>query len=256
MADSTVAATASGLSLQVAGSDSEGRAYASAADMWKHELKGDLDDPADGWYGKAISYWKAVPATVDGVLGGLETVHPVDVKESAAFIDPLLSPDNRVRGLDCGAGIGRLTETLLFPLGIATVDLVEPLPHMLDAARKKLEPTGRAGEFILESLQKVELTHLYDVIVVQWVAIYLTDDDLAAFVAKCKAHLRPNGIIFFKENCSSGDDFTVDKDDSSLTRGDKHYRAIFEAAGAKVVKSGFQKEWPKDLFPVVMYALA
>merc|ERR1711916_256125 len=162
--------------------------------------------------------------------------------------------NNRSRALDCGAGIGRLTWALLFPLGFETVDLVEPLPHMLAEARKRGDPK-RVGTLFETSLQKLELTERYDVIVVQWVAIYLTDSDLAAFLSHCKAHLNDGGIIFFKENCSNGDEFTVDKDDSSLTRSDKHYKQCFEAAGVSVVGEVGQKEWPSDLFPVTMYAL-
>jgi protein N-terminal methyltransferase len=241
------------MSSSMNGQDTEGRKYRNLDDMWRHELKGDVDDPAEGWYGKAISYWKSVPATVDGVLGGLEKVHPVDVKESAAFIDPLLTKA-RKRGLDCGAGIGRLTETLMFPLGIEVADLIEPLPHMTAAARQRL-PAERLGEIYETSLQKAQLQHMYDLIIVQWVAIYLTDDDLAAFFASCKRHLNDGGIIFFKENCSSDNSFTVDKDDSSLTRSDPHYREIFKAAGVTVVKDGFQRSWPEELYKVRMYAL-
>ena len=237
----------------IKGGDSTGKTYDNVGEMWKHELQGDLYDPEKGWYGKAISYWKAVPATVDGVLGGLESVHPDDIAESRKFLGTVMS-DSRTRALDCGAGIGRLTETLILPLGFATVDLIEPIEHMIAAAKERLDP-ARIGKCMQVSMQQAELTDTYDLVVIQWVGIYLTDDDLAAFIASCKAKLNPGGVIFFKENCSSDSEFMVDKDDSSLTRSNEHYRAIFAAAGTEVAKSAFQKKWRKDLFPVIMYAL-
>lgn len=250
--DALVVGVATTMAGVAAGADTEGKVYGTVAEMWRHELQGDVDDPNDGWYGKAIEYWRTVTPTIDGVLGGLSHVHQVDVLESAQFLADVAV--GRERALDCGAGIGRVTKTLIAPLGFKTIDLVEPLGHMLDVARKEVD-SSVAGEFYETSLQKLVLDHDYDLIAVQWVAIYLTDDDLIAFVKQCREHLRPGGVIFFKENCSSDDKFLVDKDDSSLTRSDRHYRSCFEAAGASVVKHGHQRNWERDLIPVAMYAV-
>ena len=133
-------------------------------------------------------------------------------------------------------------------------DLLEPMAHMLEQAKKEL-PEDRVGEYILDSMEKAVLPHAYDVVVIQWVAIYLTDEHFASFLAKCKAALRPNGFIFFKENTNQRPNFLVDKEDSSLTRSDLHYKQIFNAAGVEIVSQTTQKEWPEDLFPVMMYAL-
>ena len=134
---------------------------------------------------------------------------------------------------------------------------MEPLPHMLDQAKKEI-PAEKAGEFMLASMQEAKLAeNTYDVIIIQWAAIYLTDDDFVKFLKNCYAALRPGGIVFFKENCTGEktNDFVVDNDDSSLTRSDAHYKIIFERAGIKLVKEEYQKSWPKDLFPVKMYGL-
>jgi protein N-terminal methyltransferase len=220
--------------------------------MWDTELKGDLYDEKTGWYGKSLAYWKKQDATVNGVLGGMEHIHEADVAESKAFIESIPSI-GRTRALDCGAGIGRITKNLLAPLFTKT-DLLEPMHHMLEQAQKELD-MERVGHLLETSMEQVTLTETYDVIVIQWAAIYLTDDHFAAFLAKCKTSLNPGGIIFFKENTSSVNKFLVDKDDSSLTRSDEYYKAIFEAAGVKLIKEAFQQEWPVDLFPVKMYAL-
>ena len=50
---------------------------------------------------------------------------------------------NAYRALDCGAGIGRITSSVLLPL-FPLVDLVEPVPSFL-AAAKKHAAEGREG---------------------------------------------------------------------------------------------------------------
>lgn len=239
----------------IRGSDSDGKIYASTHEMWASEIKAgdDLYDPVKGWYGKSLNYWSKVPATIGGVLGGMDHIHDSDIRESNLFISAV--PDvGRLRALDCGAGIGRISKFLLTPMFEKT-DLLEPMEHMLVQAKKEL-PDDRVGEMILDSMEKAVLPHKYDVIVIQWVAIYLTDDHFAAFLKKCKDALLPNGFIFFKENtiCTKTS-FLVDKEDSSLTRSDPHYKQIFAAGGVDCFAEAFQLDWPADLFPVKMYAL-
>lgn len=237
----------------ITGGDTEGRSYHSTEEMWNAELKGDLYDPKEGWYGKALEYWRNVPATVSGVLGGMDHIQDADIAESKKFIEDL-PHRGTARALDCGAGIGRVTKNLLSKL-YATTDLLEPLPHMLDQAKKELKGLP-VGEFILDSMETAKLPmSTYDLIAVQWCAIYLTDEDMVKFFSQCKAALTPNGFIFFKENCIGGHSFLVDKEDSSLTRTDEHYKRLFAECSLTVVKEAYQKEWPHDLFPVKMYAL-
>lgn len=240
----------------ITGTDTDGAEYQTVDEMWNNRLQGDVNDPNKGWYGKAIQYWAKVPPTMDGVLGGLSNVHVADIRESKKFIESIPTVQ-RTRALDCGAGIGRLTKTLLIPMGFAKVDLIEPLPHMVEQAKKEVDPE-KAGEFMLCSMQEAKMNpNTYDVIVIQWAAIYLTDDDFVKFLKNCVQALRPGGIVFFKENCTGDNrhDFVVDNDDSSLTRSDAHYKIIFEKAGVKLVKEEYQKTWPKELFPVKMYGL-
>lgn len=249
----------------IEGGDTQGKEYASVEEMWKTELQGDLDNKETGWYGKAIAYWEKIPPTVDGVLGGLGVVHERDIRETAAFLSSLKEM-GRARALDCGAGIGRISKALLISLFV-TVDLVEPVEHMIQQAQAELLAeidkrrdaglkVGQLGELYREPMQKMVFTHTYDLILVQWAAIYLHDEDFVAFFRRCKEALNAGGVIFFKDNVmETSDKFLVDKDDSSLTRSDRHYKALFGRAGLTVVKEDHQRDWPKDLFPVKMFAL-
>lgn len=79
-------------------------------------------------------------------------------------------------------------------------------------------------------------------------------DDATAFFQRCKKGLKPGGLVVVKENiCSSG--FIHDKEDSSLTRSHQYMLELFKSAGMTLVSSAQQRNFPKDLFQVHMYAL-
>jgi protein N-terminal methyltransferase len=199
---------------------------------------------------KSLRYWSTAPATVDGVLGGFEHVHEIDIRESKAFLESL--PIGRDRALDCGAGIGRISKHLLCPLFKLT-DVMEPFPHMLDIAKAEL-PAERIGEFLPTSIEQAVLSHTYDLITMKWVAAYLQDDALVAFLSKCKSALGSTGVIFLKDNIASGRRL-VDKDDNSQIRSDRQYKALFAKAGLTCIEERAQREWPEGLYDARMYAL-
>jgi protein N-terminal methyltransferase len=161
---------------------------------------------------------------VDGVLGGFGHVTGVDLKESQEFLIKLTEKghlklsEKDTRAVDCGAGIGRISEGLLCKM-FGTVDLVEPVVKLLDKA-KEIVPASSAGDFHYVGLQDfTPESGRYDVIWVQWVIGHLTDDDFCAFFQRCRRGLKEGGVIVLKENvCKDG--FVVDKDDSSVTRSD------------------------------------
>lgn len=87
------------------------------------------------WYNGSVDYWDKQPATVDGVLGGYETIHETESDTSRAMIEAFkpLMPSMGL-ALDCGAGIGRVTKFVLKPM-FETVDLVEPSTTQLEEAK-------------------------------------------------------------------------------------------------------------------------
>lgn len=237
------------------GEDTAGATYASVADLWK-----ELGTSAgrEGWYAKGTSYWENQEATINGVLGGYPETHGPDLRESRRFLDLLLrrapaAPGNKTV-LDCGAGIGRVSEGLLQHL-FDKVDLAEPNERLLETAEKAVD-RSKAGRFFAASLQDLEPDHgYYDVIWAQWVLLYLPDDDLVAFLRRCAAGLRSGGAICIKENVVLEGNWVVDRDDNSIARTDAQYKAIFRRAGLSLTAELKQTCWPKDLIPVKMYAL-
>ncbi|RKP03871.1 hypothetical protein CXG81DRAFT_29167 [Caulochytrium protostelioides] len=217
------------------------------------------------FYSNARKYWATVPATVDGVLGGLGYLNALDARTTGAFLDRLAAAaagaHTRGRACDCGAGIGRVTQHVLAPR-YATVDLVESDVKFCDEARAALsQPASGVGPDRLGDIYNVGLEGFrppaarYDLVWCQWVLSHLSDDDLVAFLERCAAALRPGGWIGVKENTCGGDERIFDDEDSSFTRPAALFESIFARAGLRVHATELQQGMPPGLFKVRMWML-
>ncbi|GAA5822723.1 hypothetical protein JCM11251_004356 [Rhodosporidiobolus azoricus] len=106
-----------------------------------------------------VEYWANTEASVNGVLGGygegtpvprldatasrllilsllpqLSTITPPHLTQPSSASSASPRPSRPFRALDCGAGIGRVTSTVLLAL-FDTVDLVEPVPSFVERAK-------------------------------------------------------------------------------------------------------------------------
>eukprot|EP00732_Lithocolla_globosa_P004083 Lithocolla_globosa_v1_NODE_3555_length_1638_cov_24.590651.p2 type:complete len:238 gc:universal NODE_3555_length_1638_cov_24.590651:749-36(-) len=227
------------------------------AKQQREEIQELWDKVDEKWYTDADKYWKKQDCTVDGMLGGYGELSINDARDSTAFISPFIKGDNPKINtglcLDCGAGIGRVSEVFLLKI-FDKVDLCEQNQQFVDTAKEKM-PKDRVERFICSGLQDFNPEQeRYDCIWVQWVLNYLTDDDLVAFFQRCKYGLKKGGMLFCKENvCVEG--FVVDTDDSSVTRSTELFEKIFKKSGMKLVKKAVQKDFPQNLYPVYMFAL-
>lgn len=97
----------------------------------------------------------------------------------------------------------------------------------------------------------------YDLVWVQWVAMYASDDELLAFLGECIKTIKPDtGLMGFKENTLRGErEPDVDMLDHSIVRSDAHLQRIFKEAGLEVIEATMQKNFPEGLYPVRMYLL-
>jgi protein N-terminal methyltransferase len=168
-------------------------------------------------------------ATVQGVLGGFESISPIDCSTSISFMKdyikgsgsdyPVANQIQNERACDCGAGIGRVSAGFLLQL-FDQVDLVEPNQAFLDEAKKHIANSEtRVGKYIAKGLQEFNPEEgRYDLIWCQWVLGHLKDDDLVDFFKRCKLALASRGgLLGVKENVTkSGID--LDEVDSSVTR--------------------------------------
>lgn len=222
---------------------------------------------------KSRLYWSQVDATVNGMLGGFSRVSPSDISESRKFLSHFFSarksattplPPNRTDplpcaklALDCGAGIGRITKLLLLHFA-DEVHLLEQCESFLNQSLEYigLERKDRVKQ-ICASLQSFEPeSHIvYDIIWLQWVTGYLTDDELIAFLVKVTSCLTKQGMIFVKDNTVRGEEIDADMNDHSVTRPKSALLSIFESANLSVIRVERQKKLPRGLYPVYMFAL-
>lgn len=212
--------------------------------------------PEPEFYNKAQKYWAEVPATVNGMLGGLGYISAIDIQGSNVFLREIRVPGTKL-ALDCGAGIGRVTRSLLIPR-FCRVDLVEQDPAFAEKAREYCTSEdicpGQLGEIYNVGLQKFTPTQQYDLIWCQWVLGHLTDRDLVAFFRRIKQGLAPGAFFCLKENVSSSKKTVADEEDSSVTRPLESFERFLKEAGFRIVRKVKQQNFPKGLFPVYMIA--
>ncbi|XP_067339768.1 N-terminal Xaa-Pro-Lys N-methyltransferase 1 isoform X1 [Channa argus] len=220
---------------------------------------GDMVQDQASFYTNAEDYWKEVPPTVDGMLGGYGNISSIDINGSKDFLRKFLGDEEGKTGtgcaLDCGAGIGRITKRLLLPL-FSTVDLVDVTQEFLDKAKTYLgEESKRVENYFCTGLQDfVPESGRYDVIWIQWVIGHLTDDHLVKFLQRCQKALRPNGIIVIKDNVSY-EGVVPDEVDSSVCRDLEIVRSLVRRAGIRIIHEEQQMNFPKEIYQVHTLAL-
>jgi len=248
---------------EISGTDSNDEFYDSIQDLWKKELsrpkkKGKNSD----WYGKAYEYWEdeeTCPLSDDGVLQGYGHLTVADCSHSNEFLDKVsvLRPGLEfLRAADCGAGIGRVTKNFLLSR-FAMVDLVEQSPRLLAASEAYIGEASVRTTRINIGLQDFEPgPESYDVIWIQWVIGHVHDVDCIRFFERCRAGLKPAGVVILKDNTSEDWTFVVDKSDSSVSRAPAYIILLAKLAGLTLLLQEKQKGFPEDLYPVYMFAFA
>ncbi|RAH49863.1 N-terminal protein methyltransferase [Aspergillus brunneoviolaceus CBS 621.78] len=217
----------------------------------------------------SLRYWNSVPANANvmlGMLGQYPWYTRIDLRGSRTFLNKVrrLIPDcptegKLARGVDCGAGVGRVTAGLLAHV-CTTVDAVEPVDKFIQLIRdSSLKRDGVVGDIYTLGLEDWHPDKRYDLIWTQFCVGHLTDRQLAEYFVRCRGALTETGVLVVKENQSTdprGEDM-FDEEDSSVTRTDEKFRALFKDSGLAVVASELQLGFPKNfrLLPVRFYAL-
>lgn len=207
------------------------------------------------------------------MLGGYPQISRIDLRGSANFIAkvrrfPRSAGEKQTKlplAVDCGAGIGRITEGFLTKV-CQVVDIVEPVQKFADVVKEKkdtgaIKMDGKAqiGDIYVTGLESWEPQKKYYLIWNQWCLGHLTDSQLVEYLKRCAGALEEGGWIAVKENLSThqfGEDI-YDEVDSSVTRSDRKFLDLFEEAGLQLVRGELQTGFPKNLglYPVKMYAV-
>ena len=95
----------------------------------------------------------------------------------------------------------------------------------------------------------------YDIVWIQWVTMYISDEDMIDVLQRFQKSLRPNGYIVIKDNVCVRTEFVVDDEDGSVTRSSRLFEEIFLKAGVELIQSKKEKGFPKDLYPLQYFVL-
>ncbi|KOC17082.1 hypothetical protein AFLA70_238g001800 [Aspergillus flavus AF70] len=214
----------------------------------------------------AVKYWSDKPATVNGMLGGYAQVSRTDLRGSRNFLAKArrLVPGCPVtgklkRGVDCGAGIGRVINDFLGQ-ECEIVDAVEPVEKFSRVLNeRRLTRNCALGEVLTIGIEDwVPEVKVYDLIWAQWSVPYLTDAQLVEYLVRCRGALTDVGLMVIKENISEEPEGDIyDESESSVTRTDEKLRRLFKEAGMQLILSEVQSGFPRQLrlLPVISYAL-
>ncbi|UMM11625.1 hypothetical protein L5515_000818 [Caenorhabditis briggsae] len=209
-------------------------------------------------YEKAEEYWSRASQDVNGMLGGFETLHTPDITVSKRFIEGLKKRNlfgSYDYALDCGAGIGRVTKHLLMPL-FKKVDMEDLVEELIVSSEQYIGSDPRIGEKFIEGIQTfAPPERRYDLIWIQWVSGHLVDEDLVAFFKRCVKGLKPGGCIVLKDNVTNHEKRLFDDEDHSWTRTEPELMEAFNGADLDMVVKTIQTGFPKEIYPVKIFAL-
>ncbi|GMT32542.1 hypothetical protein PFISCL1PPCAC_23839, partial [Pristionchus fissidentatus] len=209
-------------------------------------------------YEKAEEYWSNASRDDDGMLGGFAHLHQPDINQSRTFLSGLHKKGfltSNEYAIDCGAGIGRVTKHLLLP-AFKKVDMVELVKDLVEKSDSYIGPHPSMAEKFVSGLQDfVPEQAKYDLIWIQWVSGHLTNSDFVAFFKRCQEGLRENGLICLKDNISSSSEALFDDEDHSWTRPDAMIDKLMEDAGLNIVAREVQRNFPKGMYKVTMFAM-
>ncbi|XP_061405610.1 N-terminal Xaa-Pro-Lys N-methyltransferase 1-like isoform X1 [Lethenteron reissneri] len=213
------------------------------------------------FYAKARRYYEGMTPTEESMLGGYTEIAGIDIDASrrflARFVGDSAGQARSELALDCGAGIGRITKHLLLP-EFRSVDMVDMTRRFLNIARKSYlcrDEARRVNRFICSRLQDFRPPSAsYDVIWIQWVIGYLTDEDLVELLVRCRRALRQDGVIIVKDNVAR-EGVVLDEVDGSVARELRVLHGIVRRAALRVLAEQEQRDFPSDIMPVWMFAL-
>ncbi|KAK7960868.1 hypothetical protein PG988_012082 [Apiospora saccharicola] len=205
-----------------------------------------------------LQYWSGIDADVNGMLGGFPSISAVDLRGSRAFLVKLGIGKTKglhkvERALEGGAGIGRITQGLLLDIA-STVDVVEPIAKFTEAL-SKAPGVGQIYNMGLEEWPL--LLPLPPPLMTLPLPPQPTNPNSKNTTSSGSNDSTPESpaAIVVKENNTTTAADLFDDLDSSVTRTDEKFRALFREAGLRLVRTELQNGLPKGLYPVRMYAL-
>jgi protein N-terminal methyltransferase len=213
----------------------------------------------DHFYLTGVQYWNTQEPNASGMLGGFEWTSVPDITFSKVILERYIREHhlNTNSCADVACGIGRIS-TLLLSKYFKRIDLVDPVEKFVSQAATELTALGIDARPHVCGAQDWYFEENFDCFWLQWVLMFLTDDDCLALLQRCKEHLNPNGMIVVKENTMlspNREDALWWAEDHSFARTLQHICDLCVQAGLRIDFSEQQPNWDPGLIPVYCLVL-
>ena len=125
---------------------------------------------------------------------------------------------------------------------------VEPSPKMRERAVKSMEEAGLKFEKLWGCTMEDVVLPIglkFDAVWIQFTSMYFSDGDFIKYLKLMRNHLKPNGLVFIKENVASDDTTFVTegefkgKTDRSLVRSTQCFNYIIASAGFRSIMTKY-----------------
>ena len=198
------------------------------------------EKPKENWYKKREDHWASQEPTIKSVLGGFENSHLPDVKCSCELLNGLILSKQLTPGnaLDCGAGIGRVTEYVLSNF-FKEIDLVEKDKKFIEKCKVKFSGNNKIKNIYSSPLESFKFEKKYDLIWIQWCLENLEEKE------------NDKG-----EKEEEVNEFTYSDLDFSKQRPDAFYINFFLKNKFKIKLHFLNPNWPEDMMPLCIYVLS
>lgn len=240
--------------------------------------------PREGWYASNHGFWQEVGRRGDAEAASGVDDPDGDVQASKVFMNQLVADGiihtrasgrgqnsgaaRARRALDIGSGAGRVTKDLLLRC-VDEVHLVEGSDDLIQQSRRLLGKRQCAQcHFYVFQLQNAAdgvpfpTDGRFDIVWVQRVLEYLTDDDVVAVLRHCRDAVSGGGIVIVKERHAEGLQEVrfgsegepgcmffaelapdVGRGCCSIVRPDAHHQWLFCRAGLDVASQDWDGEF-------------
>ena len=146
---------------------------------------------------KTNQYWQQQEATLQSMFQKGNPQY-LDEHEKAEIIGHL--PDLRGKKiLDLAAGIGRFTRH--FSSQGREVVSVDLMPHFIEKNHALHADCANASFLCSDAMDLQFKDHYFDFIFINWLFLYLEDEEIELLLNRVHQWLVPGGELFFRESC-------------------------------------------------------
>ena len=173
----------------------------------------------------SLEFWGQKPATILGMVLNEDSVG-LDQAERADILAQL-PPLEGTKILELGSGIGRYTSH--FAQESSQVTAVDFIDKFVDQNRQVNSQFNNISYHCSDVMALDFEPGSFDFIFMNWLLMYLDDENIALLRDKVRGWLRAGGMVFYRESCFVGaSGRACESDEITRYRSDVQYTKLFD----------------------------